>query len=138
MNTQYTVHLSVEDLKIIYYGYIRSRLEQSATVWHSSLTNENIQDLERVQKNALKIILKNEYNGYKKALKKLNMETLVERRKNLCLKFAIKCTRNKKLCKMFPLNENLHSMKQRVQNKFTVQHANTERLKNYSIISMQN
>ena len=39
---------------------------------------------------------------------------------------------------MFPLNENLHSMKQRVQNKFTVQHANTERLKNYSIIYMQN
>ena len=66
------------------------------------------------------------------------METLDERRKNLCLKFAIKCTRNKKLSKMFPLNENLHSMKQRVQNKFTVQHANTERLKTFSIIYMQN
>ena len=66
------------------------------------------------------------------------MESLVERRENLCLKFAIKCTNHQKLCKMFPLNKNLHPMKQRVQNKFTVQYANTERLRKYSIIYMQN
>ena len=35
-----------EDLKIIYTLFIRSLLEQSATVWHSSLTQENITDLE--------------------------------------------------------------------------------------------
>ena len=39
-----------EDLKIIYTLFIRSLLEQSATVWHSSLTQDNINDLERVQK----------------------------------------------------------------------------------------
>ena len=33
------------DLKTIYISYIRSVLEQSAVVWHTSLTAENISDL---------------------------------------------------------------------------------------------
>ena len=41
---------SVDDLKNIYFLFVRSLLEQSATVWHSSLTQENSNDLERVQK----------------------------------------------------------------------------------------
>ena len=52
---------SWEELKNIYFLYIRSLLEQSATVWHSSLTEENRNDLERVQKTALKIILGEKY-----------------------------------------------------------------------------
>ena len=52
---------SEDDLKNIYFLYVRSQLEQSAVVWHSSLTEENIADLERVQKTAVKIILKNKY-----------------------------------------------------------------------------
>ena len=47
---------SIEDLRIIYFLFIRSHLEQSATVWHSCLTLENSNDLERVQKSAVKII----------------------------------------------------------------------------------
>ena len=38
------------ELKDIYILFIRSLLEQSATVWHSSLTEENVSDLERVKK----------------------------------------------------------------------------------------
>ena len=49
---------NVRDLKQIYMLQIRSKLEQSAVVWHSSLTRKNISDLERVQKSALKLILK--------------------------------------------------------------------------------
>ena len=41
-----------DELKTIYITYIRSILEESAIVWHSSLTEENIQDLSRVQKSA--------------------------------------------------------------------------------------
>ena len=47
----------VEDLINIYILYIRSIVEQSCQVWHSSLTLYNMQDLERMQKNALRIIL---------------------------------------------------------------------------------
>jgi hypothetical protein len=48
---------SRDDLKTIYISYVRSVLEQNAVVWHSSLTEENSQDLERVQKSACKLIL---------------------------------------------------------------------------------
>ena len=52
---------SWDDLKNIYILYIRSLLEQSCTVWHSGLSQENIQDLERVQKSAMKLILKESF-----------------------------------------------------------------------------
>ena len=45
-----------EDLKTIYIAYIRSILEQSAVVWHKSLTLENQEDLTRVQKSSCRII----------------------------------------------------------------------------------
>ena len=66
----------IEDLVLIYILYIRSVLEQSAVVWHSSLTEENRNDLERVQKTALKIILKNKYHTYESALQRTNLEAL--------------------------------------------------------------
>ena len=53
---------SRDDLKTIYISYVRSVLEQNAVVWHSSLTEENCQDLERVQKSACKLILKKNMN----------------------------------------------------------------------------
>ena len=88
---------SAEDLKTIYILYVRSLLEQSATVWHSSLTQENINDLERVQKSAIKIILQDKYQGYEKGLAQLNIETLSKRREKLCLSFALKCANHPKL-----------------------------------------
>ena len=35
-----------QDLLVIYKSFVRSKLEQSASVWHSSLTKENNNDLE--------------------------------------------------------------------------------------------
>ena len=86
----------LEDLKTIYTLFVRSILEQSAVVWHSSLTQQNINDLERVQKSAMRIILGNEYVGYKRSLQRLEMDTLEDRRKKLCLNFAQKATKNPK------------------------------------------
>ena len=85
----------VEDLKTIYILFIRSILEQSATVWHSSLTEENISDLERVQKSAVKVILDSNYNGYQSGLAQLGLENLHDRREYLCETFAKKCVKNK-------------------------------------------
>ena len=109
---------STEDLKTIYILFIRSILEHSATVWHSSLSQENI-DLERIQKSATKIILKNEFQGYQNALNRLELKTLSERRENLCLIFAIKCTKNSKLSSMFPRNFKNHQLKLCTYNKIT-------------------
>ena len=126
---------SIDDLKTIYKLFVRSQLEQSAVVWSSSLSDQNKADLERVQRSALKIILGPKYRGYRNAL---NLETLEERRENLCLRFAKKCVRNDKTKSMFPLNKKAHIMKTRDFEKFEVQHANTDRLRKSAIIYMQN
>ena len=78
------------DLKCMYLTFIRSILEKSAVVWHSSLINKNRRDLERVQKAAVRVIMGKDYTTYKNGLKALNLETLEIRRKFLCLKFAKK------------------------------------------------
>ena len=87
----------VEDLKIIYILYVRSILEQSATVCYSSLTEENISDLKRIQKSAVKIILQEKYSGYENGLAQLGLDDLKTRREQLCLDFAKKCTKSKKM-----------------------------------------
>ena len=129
---------SEEDIKNVYFLFVRSLLEQSATVWHSSITEENNQDLERVHKSAVKLILGEQYHDYKKGLMKLDMESLEQRRENLCLNFAIKCVKNPKTKGIFPKTIKAHPMETRKQEKFQVQHAHTERLKKSSVIYMQN
>ena len=79
----------VKDRRILtqlYFTHIRCRLEQSAVLWHSSLTIKNIVDLERVQKSAVRIIIGHSHDSYSEALKSLNIETLFERRERLCLR----------------------------------------------------
>ena len=128
---------SVEDLKTIYDLFVRSLLEQSATVWHSSLTMENSDDIERVQKNACRIILKDRFESYSKALVMLDMDKLSDRRDQLSLNFALKCAKNPKTTSMFPLNKKTHDMETRNPEKYEVHHAHNERLRNSAIIYMQ-
>ena len=127
----------VEDLKIIYILYVRSILEQSATVCYSSLTEENISDLERIQKSAVKIILQEKYSGYENGLAQLGLDDLKTRREQLCLDFAKKCTKSKKMQHMFPKNDKNHVMKSRNQEFYHVQHANTSRFQKSALIYMQ-
>ena len=128
---------SDEDMKTIYILFIRSLLEQSAPVWHSSLTEQDSTALERVQKSAVRIILGNRYLGYKKSLQKLDLQTLNERREELCLNFAQKCLKNIKTKHMFPINVKSHHMATRKNEKYKIEHANTERFRKSSIIYMQ-
>ena len=59
---------SMEDKKEIYILHIRSILEQSCVVWHSSLTEENVLDLERVQKAAIRLKLGEKYKNYEEQI----------------------------------------------------------------------
>ena len=77
-----------QDLVNIYILYIRSLLEQSCQVWHYTITEEEIIDLERVQKVACRIILKDDYLGYDQALEVLELDTLKTRRNKLCLQIS--------------------------------------------------
>ena len=125
------------DLKSIYLTYIRSILEQSAVVWHSSLTIKNRRDLERVQKAAVKVILKGKYTSYKNGLKKLNLQTLEERRALLCLRFSKKCLSNEKVSNFSPQKSNPHPMKRRKMKKYKENKTRTKRYKKSAIPYMQ-
>ena len=128
---------NVSDLKKIYMLQVRSKLEQSAAVWHSSLTKKNTSDLERVQKCALRVILGEKYLNYKNALEIVKLDSLEKRREKLCLKFAKQCLRHEKLKSMFPKKVHNHSMEKRECQKFVVINAMTERYRRSSIPSMQ-
>ena len=92
----------VEDLVTIYIMYVRSILEQACQVWHPMLTQENADDIERVQKSALKVILKEDFT-YEDAMEKLMLATLSDRRKKLYLKFAKSCSKNEFTSDLFAL-----------------------------------
>ena len=128
---------NVEDLKKIYMLQVRSKLEQSAVVWHSSLTKRDSKDLERVQKAALRVILGDRYRNYAEALNIIKIDSLEERRQKICLKFAQHCLRNEKLRDMFPRNMSDHKMTKRNAEKFIVTKAITERFRRSAIPSMQ-
>ena len=123
--------VDVQDLVEIYTLYIRSVVEQSAVVWHSSLTEEEQTDLERVQKVALKIILKEKYQDYNHALRMTGLEKLTMRRQKLCLNFARKCTKNQLTMNMFPVRQ--RRVNTRHPEKYQVPFARTDRFKNSAI-----
>ena len=108
----------IKDLRSIYLTFIRSVLEQSSVVWHSSLSVKNRKDLERVQKSAVRVILGPRYSNYKQGLKMVNLETLAQRREKLSLKFAQKCLKNPKVKDFFPLTDSKNKMRKRNPKKF--------------------
>ena len=128
-------NVPTEDLVNIYILYIRSVLEQSATVWHSSITKGEQRDIERVQKCALRIILKGQYDSYENALQMCKVDSLKSRRTQLCLNFARKCIKHEKMLEMFPLNSS--DCITRNKDKYRVTFAYTGRLANSAIPYMQ-
>ena len=124
-------------LKQIYYSRVRCKLEQSAAVWSSSLTQENINDLERVQKSAVRIIIGKQYESYTETLKELDMKRLSERRDLICLKFAKTSLRLENFKKLFPVQKNIHDMKTRQHEKYHVIRSYGKRYAVSAIPSMQ-
>ena len=88
------------------------------------LTKENRHDLERVQKAALRVILRGDYESYESALKISGIDSLEDRRKVMALKFARKCLNNDNYSKLFPLNKLKHEMSLRNPMKYAVKKSN--------------
>ena len=82
-------------------------------------------------------MLQEKYHSYEHALKTLDLETLKERREHLCMNFALKCLKNPRFKDMFPLNNKSHEMGTRITEKYEVQFALTNRLKDSPVIYMQ-
>ena len=126
-----------EHLMQIYKTFIRSNLEFSSNVWHSSLTKENRQDLERVQKAALKVILKSDYKDYEEALRLTGLQSLDKRREMIGLRFAKNSLKDVNFSKLFPLKKTNHVMNVRNPLKYQLNKANTERYKKSTIPYLQ-
>ena len=110
---------------------MRSTLEFNSCVWHYNLTNAQSDDIERVQKTALKIILNKDYNSYEESLHVLKLDTLSDRRKELCQNFATNSLKHEKFKNMFPLNN------QTAKEKYKVDFARKSRLRDSAIPQMQ-
>ena len=82
--------------------------------------------------------MKDKYTNYEDSLIKLNLEPLSQRRQQLCSRFDNNGITHKQLCDILPENDKQHNMKTRNQEKYKVQFANTKRLKDSSVINMQN
>ena len=85
----------------------------------------------------MKIILNDRYKSYEQALEALNLQTLFDRRQKLCLNFAMKTTKHRKMNKMFPLRKDFTNMKTRINEKYEITMAHTERLKRSALPHMQ-
>ena len=80
----------------VYMKQVRSILELAVPVWHPGLTNQEVINLERVQKCAFHIILGQQYISYEQAINTLGCDSLNNRRQKLCKNFAKKAKKHSK------------------------------------------
>ena len=73
------VGVRIEDLLDIYVKYIRSLTEYCSVAFHSSLTVEQSNKIERIQKTSLKVILTEMYVDYPSALETTGLDSLSAR-----------------------------------------------------------
>ena len=128
---------NISEMVHLWKVYCLSVLEQSCVVWGTSITQQNIEDLERAQKYFAKLVLQEKYCDYESALIKLNLETLSERREKLLEIFAKTSIANKKLHQYFHTRKTTHQMKLKDPNFYRTTRARTEQFRGSSILSMQ-
>ena len=118
---------NTEELVDIFTKQCRSILEFAVPAWHGAITTVERQDIERVQKVGLLIILGDQYESYRNALQATNLESLETRRDKLCLKFGKKAESNAKHKNWFKLRPTVPTRQEDTKYRSTV--ARTGRLK---------
>ena len=133
------VGVDTADLIHIYILYVRSLVEYCSVVWHSTLTKQQIDYIEIIQKLSLKIILGQEYQTYEFALECTGLQKHSQRRESRCLKFGLQSLLHPINNKMFPVNpqilENPHNT--RNTEHFVVNKANSESYRKSAIPYIQ-
>ena len=84
-----------------YVKEIRPIVEHAVPVWHSAITKQQSNSIERIQKVALKIILGDLYGSYSSACQQFSLEKLSDRRDRLCKNFATKLFLSKRRREFF-------------------------------------
>ena len=120
--------VEINDLITIHTALIRSLLEYCCIVWHHALPSYLSQELECIQKRALKIIVP--ALSYSEARQFLNLRTLDERRNELCVKTLEKIQRGGPLVKHRPMtSQHMHHYQARGANKYILPKCRTEGLR---------
>ena len=125
--------LTNEELTRVYTTNIRSCIEYASVVYGALITKEQGEDLERLQRQCLKII-----HGFDKSysclLELTGLSTLEERRQTAMLKFADKCI-DGNYAHWFPLNQNTGRTRRSLE--FKESFARCDRLRNSPIYYMR-
>ena len=97
-----------------------------SVLFHSSLTQEQSDSIEKIQSVCLRVILGDNYVSYVAALEMCALEKLSLRREKRCLSFSLKSIVHPQNKRMFPLAEvrDEHNLRNREQ--FKVNFARTE------------
>ena len=127
--------ICASDLVLFYCSTTRSVLEYACQVFHSSLPYYLSEELERIQKRALRIIFP--YASYNSALKEAGIPSLYDRRASLSsdLFNDIVLDINHKLAGLLPPKAE-HHRQLRSNRKFYVPVCKTDRLKKSFIVSL--
>ena len=127
-------HAPQDDLKTFYTAVIRSTLEYGTQVGNGGLTRKQSQDIEKIQKRALRIIYA-EYD-YEQALIVTKLKSLKSRRDDMCVEL-IRYMSNPahKLHNLFPKKVDQIRAKTRSNGqKFYNFKCNTERFKQSPVV----
>lgn len=129
--------IPVDDIVAFYCTCIRSVLEYCAPVFHHGLPNYLSEDIERVQKRALKILSPS--MSYAASLKRFNLKTLKARREDHCRKLfsTILSNTTNQLRVLLP-PENTSHYKLRTIRRFQRLNCKTNRFKDTFIPTMCN
>ena len=93
-----------DEMLDVYQKQVRSVLEMAVPVWHAGLTQQEVRQIERVQRTAFYIILGDKYLSYKNTLGMLHCETLVARRYKVCENFVRKASKHEQFQNWFHVN----------------------------------
>ena len=107
-------------------------MEYCSVAFHSSLTVELSDKLERIQKTCLRVILGEMYIGYGAALEMSGLDTLFARREKRCIDFSLKCLKNQRLARAFPLKP-VHGQNTRESERFSVNFGRTSTYRDSAI-----
>ena len=121
--------LNDDELLVVYRGYVRPVIEYAAPLWHSSITQSQDSQIEKIQKRVCKYILGRRYTTYEDALTTLKLQSLHDRRLKLCSEFAMKASTSEKFSSWFPVSEYHSNMTLRHHRKFGLFKCRTSRFK---------
>jgi exonuclease III len=122
--------ISPIDIVNVYCSIIRSLMEYACEIWHPNITKHQTNQLELIQKRAMKIAFPN--NKYEQAITAAGIESLYDRRENRCRQFFEQlCKESHRLHYLMPPKTTYDSLRQ--SRMFQLPKVKTNRMKNSPI-----